>query len=389
MTVVALGEMVDFVGGGTPSKDESLFWGGDIPWVSVKDLKSKVINETIDTITPQGVEGSSTRVIEKGALIIATRMAVGKAVILGVDAAINQDLKAVRIKGELDRDYLFYFLKQAAPYFERVSTGATVKGIKLEHLRNLGIPLPPMEEQKRIAGILDEADRVRKKTQALIDKYDELAQSLFLDMFGDPVTNPKGWEVVQLGEKLVAKGGKRLPKGADYSVSPTEWPYLRVADMRVNAVELSELKFLTEEVQSKISRYTISKDDVFISIAGTIGVAGWIPDELDGCNLTENAAKIVGLREARLRKEFLSFYLNSHFVQREIEARTMAVGVPKLALFRIESLPLMLPPLELQGEFLVRLGQIRASKIHLEQNDEEGNNLFEALLQEAFKGELT
>ena len=151
MTVVALGEMVDFVGGGTPSKDEPLFWGGDIPWVSVKDLKSKVINETIDSITPRGVEGSSTRVIEKGALIIATRMAVGKAVILGVDAAINQDLKAVRIKGELDRDYLFYFLKQAAPYFERVSTGATVKGIKLEHLRKLEIPLPPMELQEEFS----------------------------------------------------------------------------------------------------------------------------------------------------------------------------------------------------------------------------------------------
>ena len=105
--------------------------------------------------------------------------------------------------------------------------------------------------------------------------------------------------------------------------------------------------------------------------------------------MTENAAKIVGLREARLRKEFLSFFLNSHFVQREIEARTMAVGVPKLALFRIESLPLMLPPLELQEEFLDRLGKIQACKIRLEQNDEGGNNLFNALLQKAFKGELT
>ena len=290
----------------------------------------------------------------------------------------------------LDIRFFNYYIRSNAflSQLQRLITGSAQLNFGPSHVKKIAIPLPPLEEQKLIAGILDEADRVRKKTQALIDKYDELAQSLFLDMFGDPVTNLKGWEVVELGEKLDAKGGKRLPKGSDYSVSPTDWPYLRVADMRVNAVELGELKFLTEEVQSKISRYTISKDDVFISIAGTIGVAGWIPDELDGCNLTENAAKIVGLREASLRKEFLSFYLNSHFVQREIEARTMAVGVPKLALFRIESLPLMLPPLELQGEFLVRLGQIRASKIHLEQNDEEGNNLFEALLQKAFKGEL-
>ena len=285
--------------------------------------------------------------------------------------------------------YLKYVIDaKLIPHLKGLTHGSSIPYIRKGGLESCPVPLPSLEGQKRIAGILDEADRVRKKSQALIDKYDELAQSLFFDMFGDPVTNPKGWEVVQLGEKLVTKGGKRLPKGADYSVSPTEWPYLRVADMRVNAVELGELKFLTEEVQSKISRYTISKDDVFISIAGTIGVAGWIPDELDGCNLTENAAKIVGLREARLRKEFLSFFLNSHFVQREIEARTMAVGVPKLALFRIESLPLMLPPMELQEEFLVRLRKIQACKSHLGQNVQGGNNLFNALLQKAFKGEL-
>ena len=200
---------------------------------------------------------------------------------------------AVQSKGQSTWNYLYFVMKWSVPRLQDMGRGATFKEISKAIVQGFQIPLPPLEEQKRIAGILDEADRVRKKTQALIDKYDELAQSLFLDMFGDPVTNPKGWEVVQLGEKLDAKGGKRLPKGADYSVSPTEWPYLRVADMRVNAVELSELKFLTEEVQSKISRYTISKDDVFISIAGTIGVAGWIPDELDGCNLTRMQPKLL------------------------------------------------------------------------------------------------
>jgi type I restriction enzyme S subunit len=89
-------------------------------------------------------------------------------------------------------------MKWSIPKLQDLGRGATFKEISKTIVQRFEIPLPPLEEQKRIAGILDEADLVRKKTQALIDKYDELAQSLFLDMFGDPVTNPKGWEVKPL-----------------------------------------------------------------------------------------------------------------------------------------------------------------------------------------------
>jgi type I restriction enzyme S subunit len=380
MKVVALGEMVDFVGGGTPSKDESLFWGGDIPWVSVKDLKSKVINETIDTITPQGVEGSSTRVIEKGALIIATRMAVGKAVILGVDAAINQDLKAVRIKGELDRDYLFFFLKQAAPYFERVSTGATVKGIKLEHLRNLEIPLPPLEEQKRIAGILDEADRVRKKTQDLIDKYDELAQSLFLDMFGDPVTNPKGWEVVQLGEMVDFVGG-----GTPSKDEPLFWggdiPWVSVKDLKSKVINETIDTITPQGVEGSSTR-VIEKGAIIIATRMAVGKAVIL-----GVDAAINQDLKAVIIKGELDRDYLFYFLKQ--AAPYFERVSTGATVKGIKLEHLRNLEIPLPPLELQGEFSVRLGKIQACKIHLEQNDEGGNNLFNALLQKAFKGELT
>lgn len=392
---VKIGDCVDRVSKWKPKKEAPNELVKYIDTGAVCKDKKAIVKEEVQEVLGKDAPSRARQLVKEGDVLVSTiRPNLNGVAQVSQEwhgATASTGFSVLRPNERIDGDYLFRWLM--SPFFVDTmisqATGASYPAVSNKIVCNSEIPLPPLKEQKRIAEILDEADRVRKKTQALIDKYDELAQSLFLDMFGDPVTNPKGWEVVQLGEKLVAKGGKRLPKGADYSVSPTEWPYLRVADMRVNAVELSELKFLTEEVQSQISRYTISKDDVFISIAGTIGVAGWIPDELDGCNLTENAAKIVGLREARLRKEFLSFFLNSHFVQREIEARTMAVGVPKLALFRIESLPLMLPPLELQEEFLDRLGKIQACKIRLEQNDEGGKNLFNALLQKAFKGELT
>ena len=380
MTVVALGEMVDFVGGGTPSKDESLFWGGDIPWVSVKDLKSKVINETIDTITPQGVEGSSTRVIEKGALIIATRMAVGKAVILGVDAAINQDLKAVRIKGELDRDYLFYFLKQAAPYFERVSTGATVKGIKLEHLRNLEIPLPPLEEQKRIAGILDEADRVRKKTQALIDKYDELAQSLFLDMFGDPVTNPKGWEVKPL-EMLakVVRGSSPRPAG-DPRYFNGSVPRLMVSDLTRDGMFVRAMTdSLTVEGAAK-SR-PMKKGQLVMAVSGNPGLPAILAED---CCIHDGFA---GFRD--LSSDFDPRFLYFHFrlVQKATASQADGAIFQNITTNTIRNLSIPVVPMQLQQKFINEVGLINDQKELVQSGFE--LQLFNALLQKAFKGELT
>ena len=365
MTVVALGEMVDFVGGGTPSKDESLFWGGDIPWVSVKDLKSKVINETIDTITPQGVEGSSTRVIEKGALIIATRMAVGKAVILGVDAAINQDLKAVRIKGELDRDYLFYFLKQAAPYFERVSTGATVKGIKLEHLRNLEIPLPPLEEQKRIAGILDEADRVRKKTQALIDKYDELAQSLFLDMFGDPVTNPKGWEVKPLGKLAHLKAGK----------------FVRASDISEECDEGMHPCYGGNGLRGFVESTTHEGEFVLIGRQGAL--CGNVKLVKGLFHATEHA--VVCTPSLSYESEWFYHLL----VMLDLNRFATGAAQPGLNVGTLNEVSVPYPPQELQQSFSLMIKNLTAQKELTDQGAQESQEIFQALLQKAFKGELT
>ena len=153
--------------------------------------------------------------------------------------------------------------------------------------------------------------------------------------------------------------------------------------MRADAVDLSELRFLSEEVQSKISRYTNFQKGMTFLFQLRDNWSCWMDSQLDGCNLTENAANCWTSEASR--KEFLSFYLNSHFVQREIESRTMAVGVPKLALFRIESLPLILPPLELQEEFLARFGKNSILQANLEQNDEGGDNLLKALLKKHSK----
>lgn len=167
----------------------------------------------------------------------------------------------------------------------------------------------------------------------------------------------EGWEYKKLGEVCEVKGGKRIPKGMGFSNTKTLHPYLRVVDMKNGTIINNDIHYINDEVYEKIKRYIITTDDVYLTIAGTIGLAGTIPVELNNANLTENAAKLV-FDKSVINSIYLSYYLNSCYMQGEIAKRTMAVGVPKLAIFRIEELPLAIPPLSEQQSIVAELDKI-------------------------------
>ena len=153
---VPLEEVIQqIVGGGTPSKSKPEYYQGNIPWMSVKDMNKYVLLDTIDHISLEAVENSSTNVIPAGTPIIATRMSLGKIVVANFDSAINQDLKALFLPAGIHRDYLVYWYRSVARSIEQMGTGTTVKGIRLEVLKRLEFVLPPLDEQKVIADKLD------------------------------------------------------------------------------------------------------------------------------------------------------------------------------------------------------------------------------------------
>lgn len=287
--------------------------------------------------------------------------------------------------------YVCYFLESdiATRQFNSNSRGGTQKFVSLKNIRELKIPLPPLTEQKQIAAILDAADSLRQKDQQLVEHYTALSQSLFLEMFGDPAANLMGWDIRPLSDLFFVKGGKRLPKGSEYEQGITEHAYIRVKDFQPNSLDTSDIKYISPEIHDAIKKYTITSDDIYISIAGTIGIAGIVPNHLSGANLTENAAKIVAKDQVSYKKEFVSYFLNSSFCQNHIKSKTMAVGVPKLALFRIEELPYIDAPLQLQNQFADRIALIEQQKQQAQSNLQNSEALFNSLLQRAFTGELT
>ncbi|MEE9454158.1 MAG: restriction endonuclease subunit S [Paracoccaceae bacterium] len=197
----------------------------------------------------------------------------------------------------------------------------------------------------------------------------------------------EGWEVKTLGEVADVKGGKRLPKGYKLEAEPTAHPYITVSDFTDDGtVSTRKLKYISDEVFEQIQRYTISSDDLYLSIAGTIGKTGVVPAELSGANLTENACKLV-LRPGVDQRFLYYFTVSNEFVE-QAGMNTRTTAQPKLALERLKTISLFLPPLAEQKRIVavldVAFEGIELALAAASKNLKNARELFETTLNTTF-----
>ena len=270
------------------------------------------------------------------------------------------------VSPELNQQYLYYYLKSdfALHRIKAVATGSVRDNLKLEMLKNFPIRIPRVEEQEYIVQVLDKAKNIINLRRNELQKLDDLIKARFVEMFGDPKLNDKGWNSGIISDYYEVKGGKRIPKGMGYADGITAHPYLRATDMKNETILDDDIHYIDDDVFERIKRYTVKGGDIYLTNVGVnLGMAGVIPEKYDGANLTENAVKLVPKTEKVIDGVFLAYYINSPGIQDYINERKMSVGVPKLAIFRIETMPLLLPPIELQMKFIEFVNQIDKSKL--------------------------
>ena len=253
--------------------------------------------------------------------------------------------------------YQHVMTSQFAQYLENAATGQAYPAVLASDVAGFTLPIPPLPEQRAIAAVLDSIDDAIERTDAVIAATERLRDALLHELLTRGVpgwhsewkevsgigTVPACWEVVRLGDVCEVKGGKRLPKGSSFADKDTGLPYIRVVDFSERTVDPSDIQYLDPDIQQTISRYTIGSSDVYISIAGTIGLVGLVPSYLDGANLTENAAKIVILNPKGHSNYFLMSFLDSYAGKSQISLRVNVLGQPKLALERIRTIALTTP----------------------------------------------
>jgi len=301
----------------------------------------------------------------------------------------------VRAKKDIDPAFLSHFFRTKG-YWQQIDAQKDTnlkKGVNGSLLKKLIVPVPPLPEQKKIAYILSTVQLAIEEQERIIQTTTELKKALMQKLFTEGLRGerqketeiglvPESWEVVELGDVTAIKGGKRLPKGAKLVERDTGFPYIRVTDFNEFSVDVRGLLFLDEDTQSQISRYIINRDDVFISIAGSIGITGMIPTELDGANLTENAARLIANDTSQLHPRFLMYWLTSHHCQAEIKAQTVKNAQPKLALARIKSLNIPLPSFDEQVEVASALNLAGRKTENARLKRDQLQDLFRTLLHE-------
>ncbi|WP_340263952.1 restriction endonuclease subunit S [Sulfitobacter pontiacus] len=386
---VALGDVFDVERGGSPRPINDFLTDDDngLNWVMISDATAsgKVINSTKKKIRPEGLK--KTRQVYPGDFILSNSMSFGRPYIMGIEGCIHDGWLLMRPRDErVDPDYFYHLLGSSDVYnsFASRAAGATVKNLNSGIVREVTIPLPPLEEQKRIAGILDQADSLRRLRTRALDKLNTLGQAIFHEMFGVGEGTPR----TRIGDFALVKGGKRLPKGSEYSLAPTAHPYIRVSDLGGQRVETAAIKFISPTIHEKIKRYIVHEGDVIISIAGSIGVTVAVPSELSGANLTENAAKITPKDGEDFDATYLSWALSMPEAKAQISASTGQVTIGKLALFRIENLEIPMPSLDRQEAFSDLITRLGEKSELLAKANSKTNNLFASLQHRAFRGEL-
>jgi len=246
----------------------------------------------------------------------------------------------------------------------------------------LQVRIPPLEEQKKIAAILAAADNYRQKTKALIDKYDRLSQSLFLDMFGDPVTNPKGWDKSLIRNVAEAKNGYAF-KSTDYLEKGV--PLIRMSNFNNGPVEIKDTIKVSNVFLESRKNFILQNNDFVIALSGaTTGKYGIYQHDFPSL-LNQR----IGLIRA---KPVVSVtYLHEFLKLKSNEILKMAAGAaqPNVSLKEIQEITIPVPPLYLQNRFATSLNNIKSQKQQAEASLVKAEELFNSLLQKAFKGELT
>lgn len=386
---VTLGEICKFQSGGTPKKRNVEYFGGSIPWITTTALNGGKIDEhnAVDWITEKAIKESAAKIVPAFSIMVGTRVGVGKVAINVVDMSTSQDIiSLIDIdEDEWSKDFLCKFIQAKSGYLNLQARGATIKGIKIDVLAALELPIFSMGEQQHISRIIDLVKNMISFRERELIKLDDLIKARFVEMFGDPVTNPKGLPIVALGElsELITKGASPSWQGFSYTDDSSQTIFVTSENVREGYIDLSSPKYIEDGFNEKQKRSVIHKGDFLINIVGaSIGRAAQF--NLD-CKANMNqAAALVRVNDSRVRDKYLLTYLNSDRAQRMYDSMKSDTGRANLSLQDISDLLILLPNVEQQIEFEMFANQVDKSKVAVQKALGETQLLFDSLMQQYF-----
>ena len=382
-----LGEVCNVIGGGTPDTKNKEYWRGNIPWATVSDMNCDVIKTTGYYITDRGLNESSSRIIKKGEIVIATRVGLGKVCKLAVDTAINQDLKGVIPKdNNIVRDFIFYYFKHKAKYIVDNGIGATVKGVKIKFIEGLSFGFPSLSEQQSIVDYLDAAFAKIDTMKANAEKALNEAKALFQVSLKEMLEPNEGWEEKKLSEVVNILNGYAFPSKA--FGDNQELKVVKITNVGVGSF-IEDISTLPQKMF--IQDVCLKEGDIVIALTRTIISEGLkraiIPSSYDGAMLNQ---RVASLRfSGKINMSFLYYYLGCSIVSDYVWLHVNTLMQPNLSIKDLKSMPVCIPSLSEQQSIVASLDSLKSKVDRLQENydkiSQECDALKQSILRQVFE----
>jgi type I restriction enzyme S subunit len=384
-----LGEIADIVSGSTPKSGVPRYWDGAVAWATPTDLsrlEGKHLDKTDRTITEAGLNECSARLLPPGSVLFSSRAPIGLVAINTMPMATNQGFKSFVPRPEVNADYLYWWLRANRRQLEDLGNGATFKEVSKAVVSRVKFPLPPLAEQRRIAAILDMADGIRRKREQALTLADDFLRSVFLEMFGDPSTNSKGWPVGSIRDLIVdAKYG--TSQKAD--VNKGSYPVLRMGNLTYTGrIDTADLKYLDLK-DIEVEKYTVRRGDILFNRTNSPELVGKtavvMVDEVYAY-----AGYLVRARTNELANpHYISAFLNSAFGKATLQGMCKSIiGMANINAQEFQNIHIPIPPADLQNRFGAAVERTEATRQLLLAEVQVAAELFAALSQRAFSGDL-
>ena len=388
-----IGEICHFLNGGTPGRDKPEYFSGTIPWITGADIDGPTVLAARDHITQNAIDESATNLVPKGTVLLVTRTSVGKVARAGMPLCFSQDITAIIPNTRsLDPQYLMHFLSTQSGHLKRFQRGATIKGITRDVVENLHIPLPPMEEQRRIAAILDKADALRQKRRLALQKLDSLTQSIFLDMFGDPVANELSFPIVPVSSFVSHfETGKSIATNEDEKVD-SPFRVLKVSAVTSNDYRPEESKPIPESYLPPESHF-VKSGDLLFSRANTtdlVGATAYVARAEKNRLLPDKIWRFIWRDVAKIEPLFVWFLFRQPSIRRAIgQLATGTSGSMKnISQEKVMKIRVGLPSLVKQKRFAGAVSLWMQSREKMCRSKAMLDENFSSLQHRAFRGEL-
>lgn len=353
MERVKLGKVCEVVSGSTPKTEIDEYWDGDISWITPAELTDEtyIIEESQRKITDAAVQRTGLRSFPKGTVILSSRAPIGKVAIAGKEMYCNQGFKNLICSERIDNRYLYWYLKGHTKYLNSLGRGATFKEISKSIVENIEIPLPDLDEQVSYANTLKKCWDLRLIQKEQIQLLDNLIKSRFVEMFGDPETNTKGWPIVNMCNLCSVGSSKRIYQSEQSSEGV---PFWRISDLinLINTGVVTENLYIPEKryVELQAQGQVPAKGDILVTSRGTLGQC-YIVKANDKFYFQDGMISWLSQYAKGITPLYISHLFSIPGFRKQIDSIQVGSTVAYLSIAMIKKLKVMVPDEEMQQQF--------------------------------------